>query len=248
MIQSYVTDFALAARIDANYALQVEKWEAARRVDERIEKVKEADKRTSEDTKAVLLHRIVAGVSAQELQEIEERVGFHQEAVIEALQENREQLDASDARLEEMLGEAFVLEDGRRVFKTEDGLRVFDEHGKEVEPHDIDAALIEDWRPSAESYLGEARTNFELLEQHRELIEYQSQLDAAQEKIGSGNLSREDYDELNDLLADAPDAVRARLPESDPASLSETIGRTPATASDLDGLAVDGPVLGGVRR
>ena len=46
--------------------------------------------------------------------------------------------------------QAYLLPDGRRVFKTEDGSRVFDEHSIEVT--DFDPETIEDWRPRREAF------------------------------------------------------------------------------------------------
>ncbi len=66
-------------------------------------------------------------------------------ATVDALMENEEHLKAVRQELKILLDQAYVLPDGRRVFKTEDGTRVFDEQGVEVK--DIDPDAIEDWRP-----------------------------------------------------------------------------------------------------
>ena len=41
-----------------------------------------------------------------------------------------------------MLAKAYVLDDGRRVFETADGARVYDEFGEFVPPEIIDPDLI----------------------------------------------------------------------------------------------------------
>lgn len=238
---SPVSEFEIAARIDAEYALRGEKWEAARRVDERIETVRKSTEQQSDEMQTLLLARIVSAVSPREYQQLTERLGTHQEALIEALQENREALDASDARLEMMLGQAYVLEDGRRVFKTEDGLRVFDEHGRQVGDSEIDPDRIDDWRPRAETYLQERDQNISLRQTQEQLHDYQSRLDSAQSRLDEGNLSRAEYDELNDLMMHAPSAVRAKLPSADPAYQRQSSIGGQATTFDLEGLEVDGP-------
>lgn len=216
MMHSFIPDFLVAARIGAAQAAEALKWEDARRVHERVEKNKEESQRTSDQAQAVLTTMLVFGVPSQEIQAIERRIGYHQEAVIEALQENREQLDQAEEHLDHLLSKAHVLEDGRRVFETEDGTRVNDEFGRQLRQADISPDDIDNARPKWESY-DQARTERDrLVELQTELIEYQDRLDEAQVRLQDGDLTREELSDLNDLLADAPTAVRSRLPQGDP--------------------------------
>lgn len=57
--------------------------------------------------------------------------------------ENQVFLDAVRERLDVVLSRAHVLEDGRRVFKTEDGSQVFDEHGAEVDAEVHDPGVVD---------------------------------------------------------------------------------------------------------
>jgi hypothetical protein len=66
-----------------------------------------------------------------------------------ALMENDRLRDIAQAKVDDLLNDAFVLPDGRRAFKTKDG-RVFDEHGLQLGADDIDPDLIEGWRPGYE--------------------------------------------------------------------------------------------------
>ncbi|MEL6464952.1 MAG: hypothetical protein AAFQ58_08280 [Pseudomonadota bacterium] len=221
MMHSPVEDFIIAAQIDAHYAELAEEWETMRRVDERVAKTVEEKERVKDDSKQVITALIVAGVSPAQVREMERRLDYHQEAVFEALKENSEALEQSEQRIEDMLGDAYVLEDGRRVFKSEDGVRVFDEHGQLLSAEAIDADLIEDWRPTHEVFSTERQRFVELNEQRQELIIYQNRLDQAQEQMASGNMTESDFDDLNQLLGDAPQAVREHLPSDDPSALSE---------------------------
>lgn len=135
-------------------------------------------------------------------------------ATIAALQENERELAAVRERLDGLLLKAHVLPDGRRVFKTEDGRRVFDEFGSELDVTTIDPDLIGDERPRWESYQPYFERSQELTLERDEILEYQSRLDAARERIDAGEISREEFDELRDELKTAmPDAVRAQVPE-----------------------------------
>ncbi|MCR9089217.1 MAG: hypothetical protein NXH97_21040 [Rhodobacteraceae bacterium] len=217
MIQNLLPDFVIAARIDAHYKLKVEEWEAARRVDERVEKMKEEQAKPAEDSATVLIARIVSGVPARELARMESRLGDHQEALIDALQDNRERLDRAEQHIDDLLSKAHVLEDGRRVFETEDGTLVYDEFGHEVADEEITPEEIDDSRPKWEAYQQGTSRHDSLVQEQSELLEYQERLDEAETKMQAGALSRGDYDALDDLLNDAPSAVRGRLPKTDTA-------------------------------
>lgn len=52
--------------------------------------------------------------------------------------QNGRALERVQEDLRIMVDKAYVLPDGRRVFKTEDGMRVFDEHGEEIKGFDPD--------------------------------------------------------------------------------------------------------------
>lgn len=130
-----------------------------------------------------------------------------------------------------MLDDAYELPDGRRVFKTEDGLRVFDEHGVEVGASDVLPDAIEDYRPSWEAFSAEQDRRTVLVTKQRDLLDYQDHLDDAQQRLDQGGLSAQEVQELDDLLTgSAPDEVRAILPESDAASAAPSL----ETSNDLD--------------
>lgn len=61
-------------------------------------------------------------------------------------------MDEVNARIEILLSQAYVMEDGRRVFKTEDGAQVFDEFGEEVTRDKLDFDLISPNSPTFEQF------------------------------------------------------------------------------------------------
>ncbi|WP_299971478.1 hypothetical protein [uncultured Roseobacter sp.] len=194
--------------------------EGFRRQDKRIAERAELTKDEQAETSNLLTALLVTGDTkyAARLQELNERVDLHSSATIEALLENQERLDAIEQRMDHMLSEAYVLPDGRRVFKSEDGVRVEDEFGAVVSASEVDPDSIEDYRPSLETWEAAYEQKQALNDERAELIEYQNKLDQAQTLIDQGGLSADDFDDLDNLMtSDVPDAVRARLPSSDPA-------------------------------
>ena len=131
-------------------------------------------------------------------------------ATIEALMENERALEQVREELRIMLDKAYVLPDGRRVFKTEDGTRVFDEYGEEIS--DFDPALIEDWRPHWEEYDAKTDEHRVLEQERRELLDYQGELDEARERAAEDGLTEAELEDLElRIEQDMPDAVKRHL-------------------------------------
>ena len=235
-----VTDVARLRAVFRQHEL--EKDDEVRRMAERIDKRKTDAAAEANNTGDFLQVLVIASVLDARLQELAERTNTHQLAVIEALQNNRDRLDVVEDRIDTLLGEAYVLEDGRRVFKTEDGIRVFDEFGAELDGDDIDPDRIGRNRPSWETYEAETRKRDRLQTERDELLDYQEKLDRAQEKLEAGAMTREDADDLDDLLNNnVPDAVRPYLPDIDPSNRRADLAPGTALADDLD---LDGAQLG----
>lgn len=153
----------------------------------------------------------------EEIEAFEVKLDTYDEAAVAALMENREQLDAVQARIELLLQQAYVMEDGRRVFKTEDGTQVFDEHGNEVSHDELDYDLISDDRPSWESYQTETEYRDALVAERQQIIEFQDKVAAAREETADGEISKDRLEELDaDLAASVPPPVRAHMPGMEP--------------------------------
>ena len=178
------------------------------------ERLRRDRRQDAQGDEAELMDFAMVMVSAGELETFRVELDSYDTATIAALQENERELAAVRERLDGLLLKAHVLPDGRRVFKTEDGRRVFDEFGSELDVTTIDPDLIGDERPRWESYQPYFERSQELALERDEILEYQSRLDAARERIDAGEISREEFDELRDELKTAmPDAVRAQVPE-----------------------------------
>lgn len=175
-------------------------------------------------------------VMATEIQirEFEEKLDTYEAATVTALMENQKQLDIVNARIEAMLAQAYVMEDGRRVFRTEDGTQVFDEHGVEITQDELDFELIDDKAPTWEAFSRGVEERANLVAERESLFEYQQKLDDARERISEGEISEAELEELdNDLLEVMPDRVREHTPgiEEPEASATTNTGDQPAVSA-----------------
>lgn len=190
-----------------------EKERVAKQVAEKASRDKERERDRIEDQSDLMdfaFSFIVATES--DIAAFTAKLDTYDAATIRALEVNREALERAQEEIRIMLDKAYVLPDGRRVFKTEDGLRVFDEFGEEIE--DVDPNEIEDWRPHWEEYRARVEKEEELLAEREELIEYQEKLDEAREGAKAG-MPKDELDELERILeAEKPEAVRRELGEA----------------------------------
>lgn len=147
-----------------------------------------------------------------QLAEFRATLDEYDEATVEALMLNEEQLRDVRAKLEDMLGKAYVLEDGRRVFKSEDGVRVFDEHGARLTPDEVDPNAIEDWRPTWESFETLSDSENALLQERQRILDFQEKVDHARATADKEGLTTDELNDLEDSLeADMPLAVRRQI-------------------------------------
>lgn len=193
-----------------NDAQHQQRWFIKAREDNQ-RREKAADK--LDDDLAALASEVILATQAQ-IAAFETKLDKYDEATVQALMENQEKLDAINARIEAMLDQAHVMEDGRRVFRTEDGQQVFDEGGVEVSSNELDPDTINPSAPTWEAF-SEVKAEQARLEAERdEIHEYQEKLDAAREQIADGEISEADLEALDAELIDAmPTAVQAQSPD-----------------------------------
>ena len=162
----------------------------------------------------------------------EANLNAYDTAIIKALNENQTKLDEVDkrlnkveARLQGMRDHAYVIEDGRRVFKFKDGARVIDEFGGNVTRDEVDFDLVSGHH--ADTYLGDMAirrnmldTRAALSEDRNNLYQAQDELDAARDNLaearGKLHAAREGIEnegltvgEIEELEADLLDAMPA---------------------------------------
>jgi hypothetical protein len=141
--------------------------------------------------------------------------------VVHALIENEHALDEVRKRREELESSAYRLPDGRMVFKTEDGKRVFDQNGAEL-PHDaMDPESIPDSRPRWEPLKTLVETEQKLLRDRQELHRFQKKIDDARDVVDKGGITGKRLEELDaDLKREMPEAVKQGLSGNVPAQES----------------------------
>ena len=160
--------------------------------------------------------------SDMQIAQFEAKLDTYDTATVAALMQNQQQLDAVRARITAMLQQAYVMEDGRRVFKTEDGTQVFDEHGAEVLPDELNPDLISGDRPTAEAYFKDINLEKALEAERTEILEFQEKVDNARDQISDGDITEAELEALEAELEDAlPNAVRAQIPGFDAPNLKE---------------------------
>ena len=156
---------------------------------------------------------LVVMATELEISNFTAKLDHYDAATVEALMENRQAMELLQKSLNDMLAEAYVLPDGRRVFKTEDGLRVFDEHGQELSAAEVDPHEIDDSKPRWEMFRAAGDQLNALSEERQQLLDYQQELDTARERIRAGSVTEDELKQMDEQLAkDLPVPVQKLLP------------------------------------
>lgn len=189
--------------------------EILRRTSEEIKKKEREEERAEREQDSLdHLEAMVVMATEAELDHFSNSLDTYDTATYEALLENERILDLTNRERDAMLEKAFLLPDGRRVFESEDGVRVFDANGVELDPSVISADEIEDWRPKYEGYASLTEKRQSLLEERDQLIAYQDRLAEARQRVEDGDLTKQELEELkNSLEEQMPGRVRELLPE-----------------------------------
>lgn len=191
---------------------------------ENIRRDQIADK--AEETLFETVAAIVVAASVAEISAAQAKIYRYDEATIKAFSENQIAMDEAkellaniELHIQQMLGRAYVMDDGRRVFLTVDRAQAFDEHGVEVLPDELDFDLVPPDAPTWESFSGAldaqatARQEYEALEAERQaILDFQEKADAAGERLADGDISTAELDDLDTELSQAmPPSVRKHI-------------------------------------
>ena len=172
-------------------------------------------------------------------------------AAIEAITKNNEILEQLFLEREHLLKNAHVLEDGRRVFKTQDGKRVFDEQGNPISEDEVHPDEV----PNHTTTYEELQSITDRIEKHKTiadgLSDYQLKLDEARERLDSGKLTQDEFDEIKDDLQETmPIEVRRKLPGYDASQESdaklETVTPTQAPKLNAADMSIDPALVPGM--
>lgn len=136
----------------------------------------------------------------------------YDEAIIRALMANEKRLAAIDSDLNAMLADAYVLEDGRRVFKNSDGETVIDEFNQPVSPDEIDPDFIPDHLPAGELFSAAWQERLDAQEERAATLALQEMHDEALAYADSGDATVEGIEERLEAMSEAaPDAVKREM-------------------------------------
>lgn len=240
----------MEAALLRSYRLEFAKRAEWRREDERRtldqvrqkeEQQKREEREREAEHEALIDMAVMTLATTAEIADFNVKLDTYDAATVEALMENEQALEKVREEMRVMLDKAYVLPDGRKVFKTEDGTKVFDERGQEVTG--VDPDQIEDWRPRHEQFEEIAAQDAALSEQRRELIEYQDRLDEAREAANADGVTKAELDDLERRLEDAPAAVKAKLAQDGAGHEIQPANTPQADASFRPAGKLDMPVL-----
>ena len=211
-------DFVLEQTWKEIFALAAEA-KAAKRREEQVKLFYETldrekhhrDEIKERDEKEVKQLEELAATTAQ-LAAFNQHLDLYDTQTVHALMENGEGLEKISDSIRIMRDDAYALPDGRRVFKTQDGQHVFDEHGAAVGRETIDPQMIEDRHTKWEPFKAAKDAESSLQIERQGLLDYQAKLDEVRTRVGKGDITKQQLDDLDaDLKASAPPAVRQKL-------------------------------------
>ena len=177
----------------------------------------------------------MAVISVADATELRFELDLYGTGTVAALQQNETELADVQKRLEKVFAKSYTLPDGRKVWKTMGGNEVYDERGEKLDLSVINPADIADDYPKWEAVKPMLDERDLLLNERAEIIAYQDKLDAARDRLDSGEMTRKEFDDLRDeLKADMPDAVRAQIPDMESTQKPDTSADAVPATETLD--------------
>ncbi len=183
---------------------------------EKLRKEDIADK-MEEELFSVVASAAIA--TTQQILQFQSKLTSYEDATVAALMKNQKMLDVVLDDMEVMLAHAYVMDDGRRVFKSVDGETVIDEFGEIVSRDELDPKLIPSGGTTPDEYLSNLELAGSLRIERNELHAFQDKLDNARDASSKDDLTNDELDALDaDLEASMPKSVQAQLPDYEPAA------------------------------
>lgn len=192
---------------------------AAKKLEEVAARDRDRDRRKDRDAvdndDTIVELAVFALASQEQLVAFDNRLDAYEAKIIAEMLRNDERLAEIRRQRAEMIEQAYVGPDGRRMFKSEDGLRVFDEFGSEISPDEVDPKLIPDGLVAAEVVLANYAEDGQLIERNGVLAEGLEKTALAKERAHQPGTTSEDLDAiLGDVEGDM--AIIFDGPHSEP--------------------------------
>ena len=211
-------------------------WEQMRRLAAQDRERREHIRREEQQDRADRAILEAALATFEQVSTFRVEIDDYDTKTVESLMENREAMEIVQRRIDDMLGLAEVMPDGRRVFKTIDGKQVYDEHGQELSREEIDPDSIDDQKPKWEAFKAETEERARLMKERQQLLDYQDKLDQARERLDAGEITQKELDQLKTELKDTmPDAVRQKL-DLDKPKAEATMAQPAMTVATPEGM------------
>lgn len=190
----------------------------------------EVEKRRRQDAEFFAAMEAVLA-PAHKIEQFTIKLDRYETATVQALMDNERDTAAIRESIDTMMLKAHTLPDGRRVFKTEDGMRVFDEFGAQLKADEIEPQMIADSKPKWETLTAALTEAKRLNDERKELIDYQAKLDTARERTKDPALTEDELSALDKELGQSmPDRVQKLTGE--PARTGPEATATTPTALD----------------
>lgn len=209
-------------------------WKRLQRLHVKNRDLRERRQQKEKDAQEDLSDLAYIAASQDQVAQFETRLDGYDSAIITALMENQKRLDAVDVELTKMRDHAYVMDDGRRVFKTEDGRQVFDKTGVEVHADELDFDLIPPDNLVWETYQPVFNEQIEIRSERSDILEFQEQVDAARERVVDDGISEADLEALDaDLLSAMPPSVRRHVPGMEDLAVANSSPITPEQTPNI---------------
>ena len=179
------------------------------RLREKLEREQQRLEEQAAEDDLMSIAQMAVEVTAEDIAAFDDKLTIYETLTTAEIMRLQEQMDQLLEQREVLLSNAYVLPNGRRVFKTEDGTQVFDENGTEVSTEIVSPEQIEDWRPRWETYNGVTQDLEQTKSALNELHKFQSELDEIREDFNGGKVSAEELADLEKRLeASVPETIR----------------------------------------
>ncbi|HEY3696765.1 hypothetical protein [Phenylobacterium sp.] len=186
--------------------------ETAQRLQRRTREDEERQEKKEENERKEVAEEVIAHATKSDIANFTVTLDRYDEATVSALMENGVELRAAQERVDKMLLKAHTLPDGRKVFLTEDGTRVFDQHGTELKANEVKPDEIDPHLTRWETFRHAKHDEQRLTDEREELHAYQGKLDNARERTKDPDLSKAELEALDkELREEAPERVRQKV-------------------------------------
>lgn len=227
--RSWKEEFALAAAIKREDILHREKLARFDAKQRQITLEQKTEQKRREQEFAAME---AALATPARVAQFHARLDSYDAKTVEFLMENGKELEGIRERIKRTLDQAQQLPDGTRVFKTEDGKRVFDEHGTQLDEDVIAPEMIPDHKIRWEVLKADRNAERTRAEQQEQALSFQEKLDDARLRSSKGEITKGELDRIeHDLKKDAPDALREKLGIEKPKA-----NAAPNAPSPIDGM------------